>query len=471
MPAAKKPLPYCAHANPQHVEDGTAPRVPIPAPVPAGTGVNAGAVRILESGECLVSAYWRALPLAPQAVLRETGYELGGVLKGLLPGLLQMLVALALTTFVGAGIGAAVGFVGFGVGAAPGAVVGGELGFDAGMAILSWLGVAFLMRSIGSGLGEMTALLSAGSNSAWQAGQMVGIQRDQQLHRAAQQIARAVGVLVRLLLEGIVAYLLKNAALQSTRAAMATSQAVRVAGTDVIAEQTVAELVAKLRASKLGDGFATWVEQNWNDLLENPRLRPKRLPAPSAGFTSSSGTSRAPSLRSEPAPGPAIREDPDSFLLAKKTGREPGAIPGNLPPHDVDPPVQPADPRFQIQPEDVDTFAETPKFETLPPGTKIYRVVGKGNDPAGRFWSLDPPPATESQWRAGAAVRNNWNGDGGYVMHEVGPGGLKVWKGAAAPQPAGVDGYYLPGGGTQLYVPEGQINPATLNVTRTPWSR
>lgn len=37
MPAGKRPGPYCAHNDPQHVEDGTMCRVPSPPPVPVGT--------------------------------------------------------------------------------------------------------------------------------------------------------------------------------------------------------------------------------------------------------------------------------------------------------------------------------------------------------------------------------------------------------------------------------------------------
>ena len=41
MPAGKAPGPYCAHNNPQHIEDGTMCRAPSPPPVPVGTATYA----------------------------------------------------------------------------------------------------------------------------------------------------------------------------------------------------------------------------------------------------------------------------------------------------------------------------------------------------------------------------------------------------------------------------------------------
>ena len=59
---------------------------------------------------------------------------------------------------------------------------------------------------------------------------------------AARELARATGVLFRLILEGIVAYLLAKGAAQATA--------------------RVAQLVERLKASRLGAGFARWVEVN-----------------------------------------------------------------------------------------------------------------------------------------------------------------------------------------------------------------
>jgi len=54
-------------------------------------------------------------------------------------------------------------------------------------------------------------------------------------------------------------------------------------------EATIADLVRNLRSSKLGGGFADWIEKNWRDLRDNPKLQPKQAPAPKANSTSGNG--------------------------------------------------------------------------------------------------------------------------------------------------------------------------------------
>ncbi len=65
-------------------------------------------------------------------------------------------------------------------------------------------------------------------------------------------LAEAMAVIVLLILQAIVAWLLKR-------------------GIDKLPE-----LVAELRQSKLGKGFAKWVEENAAKLYDDPKLRPKR---------------------------------------------------------------------------------------------------------------------------------------------------------------------------------------------------
>ena len=108
---------------------------------------------IIKRAECLIEAYREALPLIPSAIYQETGYQLGQVIQGFIPALLQTLAVLGISMVAGAGAGAVIGFFLGGVGVAPGAVVGGQLGLDMGAVILTWLGLAFLVESIGRGLG------------------------------------------------------------------------------------------------------------------------------------------------------------------------------------------------------------------------------------------------------------------------------------------------------------------------------
>ena len=89
----------------------------------------------------------------------------------------------------------------------------------------------------------------------------------------------------------------------------------------------------------------------------------------------------------------------------------------------------------------------------LEAGTKVYRVVGNGSDPAGGYWTATPPdPAT---WRHDLAVLHDWNGNGA-IETAVLDKPVTAWVGTTASQPV-VDadnnlvGYY-PGGAEQLYI-------------------
>ena len=86
--------------------------------------------------------------------------------------------------------------------------------------------------------------------------------------RSAHQLAEAVGLVLRGVLQGIVALLLAK-------------------GTAAAAGR-VPEVVGKLRESRLGAGFAQWIESNWARLIEEPKLKgepavPKAVPAKDTG--------------------------------------------------------------------------------------------------------------------------------------------------------------------------------------------
>src|SRR4029077_5582093 len=139
MPGTRQASPTCAHNNPVDVNDGTLCRAQSPAPGSVGLdplnpvcsaahflggefeSVKShlhGAVDSVErhlrsdyeGAKCIYDAYELALNLAPEAILKETGYEISSLLSGLIPGLLQMVVIVGATTFLGAAIGGIVGF-------------------------------------------------------------------------------------------------------------------------------------------------------------------------------------------------------------------------------------------------------------------------------------------------------------------------------------------------------------------------
>src|SRR5215831_1516902 len=209
------------------------------------------------------------------AIEEETGEALEGLLTGLLQGLVMMMAVVATTTLIGAGAGAAVGFFGFGVGAAPGAAVGAELGFDAGVWILNWLGIGFLAVYIGKNLNQVVRALSSGVVRAWNAGEH-GVSVDQDLEAGAKDIARAIGILIRLILEGIVMYLLAKGAAR-------------------VAEQ-LPGLLKALRESGIGKRLAGIVEKDPEGFVK--KHAPKEITEGTAG----KGTSEAQTPATEAKP-------------------------------------------------------------------------------------------------------------------------------------------------------------------------
>jgi hypothetical protein len=261
------------------IDDGTMCRMPSRAPGPIGRRHPS----MLARGEALGEAYLLSRVLAPEAILKKTGYALGEVLKGLLPGLIQMVLILGATTSLGAAAGGVIGFFLGGVGAAPGVVVGGELGFDIGTAILTWLGVGFLAKAVVEGFGEIWAHTSAGVTAAWAAPEYPPKDYPRQIRQAAEELADATATLVLVILQGALAYYLGRAGVGAAKAAVATGQTVARAGSEAAADESVAALLQQLRGSRLGPEFADWVEKNWAKLKDDPRLRFKARPPANSG--------------------------------------------------------------------------------------------------------------------------------------------------------------------------------------------
>lgn len=113
---------------------------------------------------------------------------------------------------------------------------------------------------------------------------------------------------------------------------------------------------------------------------------------------------------------------------------------------------------------DVKTFKSYPEPKELPEGTKIYRVIDSESNPNGAFWTTqNPAKMSEGQWRSGAAVKGEWNGDGAYVEYEVPKGGLKVWSGEAAPQISSDGKNVLSGGGNQLWIAQDKLSATSVS--------
>jgi hypothetical protein len=102
---------------------------------------------------------------------------------------------------------------------------------------------------------------------------------------------------------------------------------------------------------------------------------------------------------------------------------------------------------------------------TLPPGTKIYRVIDDRANPAGGYWS-EKLPASRAEWRRDYAVKTDFNTNGKYVEYTVPEGpGLKVWRGETAAQQIEGTSFYLPGGQQQIWMPSNTVTPGPARPT------
>lgn len=242
------------------------------------------------------AALWSALEQSWDHVARiveqETGVVVDAILKGFVPAIGIALGALAASAALGAGAGAALGALAGGVGAVPGAVAGGQAGALLGMTVLEWLGLGFLVVEIGGALGHIHDYAGRATRRAVNSLFVFPHQRAAEITLAAQDYARAQAELIKAVLMGLVALLLKNSAVKSAGRA----------GT------SVAELVAKLRVSRLGEGFAAWVEANWAQLVTNPRLQPTLPKSPGTPRTSQALTPSQLARRGaiDPPAAPAI---------------------------------------------------------------------------------------------------------------------------------------------------------------------
>jgi hypothetical protein len=212
------------------------------------------------------------------------------------------------------------------------------------------------------------------------------------------------------------------------------------------------------------------------DFLTVFLVRIARTRETTAGGDAASGAGdAAPAARAParaPAAGPPPAEESPGPFLPKQYGQtEPGAVPMTP---ELQAEMDAAHARGgmtaagypDLPPDVAKTFGETPRPWNGDEATApIYRVVDANSNPAGSYWS-PTPPTTESAWRGGSAVQNDWNGDGGQVSAK--PAGLRGWIGKAAPQPSSDDVNVLPGGAEQIWLPSGSAQPSA--VTPTPWN-
>lgn len=100
------------------------------------------------------------------------------------------------------------------------------------------------------------------------------------------------------------------------------------------------------------------------------------------------------------------------------------------------------------------------------PGEKLYRVVDPSSSDNSICWMREAEfraLKNRDEWRRRFAVWRHWNRNGEYVTYTVPPGeGLRVWEGAAATQTMKGTDYVLQGGGKQIVLDPGLLQPEYL---------
>lgn len=111
---------------------------------------------------------------------------------------------------------------------------------------------------------------------------------------------------------------------------------------------------------------------------------------------------------------------------------------------------------------------------TLPPGTKLYRVIDPKSLDNSICWMSEHEflsLRTKDDWRRRFAVWANWNSNGEFVTYVVPNGpGLNVWEGVTASQLMQGTTFSLEGGARQIVVNPTDIVPSMLSKRRgTNW--
>jgi hypothetical protein len=196
--------------------------------------------------------------------------------------------------------------------------------------------------------------------------------------------------------------------------------------------------------------------------------------APQNATVAGNDSSSAP-LTWQPGVGPNNDPPPDcaSAPKAPDGAKSEGAVQGDLPPT-AGYPIEnvPVAKEYEIPANSLTSFEGLVYYTVLPSSYTLYRVIGKGSSPVTEWWTGYVPPHSKAVWRSQLAVPGQWNGASCLVKYEVGSDGIKAWVGQASPQPDGVAGWYLAGGGWQFFVPEPakQIKKDSLKYAPISWA-
>ncbi|THC45028.1 hypothetical protein [Massilia sp. Mn16-1_5] len=111
---------------------------------------------------------------------------------------------------------------------------------------------------------------------------------------------------------------------------------------------------------------------------------------------------------------------------------------------------------------------------TIPPGTKLYRVVDPASFDNSICWMSETEFTklkSKDDWRRRFAVWANWNSNGEFIVYTVPPGpGLNVWEGVTASQRLDKTDFVLEGGARQIVVDPSHIDKSHISPRKkTGW--
>jgi hypothetical protein len=120
-----------------------------------------------------------------------------------------------------------------------------------------------------------------------------------------------------------------------------------------------------------------------------------------------------------------------------------------------------------------DTF-HTMQAVTIPPGTKLYRIVDPTSRDNSICWMTEAEfmkLRSKDEWRRRFAVWAHWNSNGEFVTYTVPPGsGLNVWEGITASQNLKGTKYVLEGGARQIIVDPAHLDRSHVGARqKTGW--
>ena len=155
----------------------------------------------------------------------------------------------------------------------------------------------------------------------------------------------------------------------------------------------------------------------------------------------------------------ATGKDPKGAKAAKKTKQAVKKLPTKS--QHIDIPVLPKGTQWE---KNVLNSFEAGKATqtTYKGGTVLYRVGGKN----GGFWTLEPPPATEYQWRVNYAIKQEFCNDASTVYKITVPEGssLGVLEGKV-----GTQGMGLYGGAHQAYIDYRKVPSDWIEIAEAEW--